>query len=95
VPVQRRREPVPVTAELALQSTPQETKRVPVTAADRAAESELVALLADRRSPQGADADAFWAEALDGESGGFGDGLSFDEAMAQGLLPPTFGVRLG
>lgn len=92
-PVQRRREAAPVAAELAAPARtngPDAARRAPATTAEKAVESELAALLAGGKKGAPDDADAFWEEALDGDLGAFGSGLSFEEAMAQGLLPSSF-----
>jgi DNA-binding response OmpR family regulator len=90
-PAPRRREPVPATMELSPPSRKNGTKSAPVTAADRAAERELAELLAGITVDQADELDAFWEEALDEAVAIPTEGLSFDEAIAQGLLPPTFG----
>lgn len=89
-PGSRRPVPAPATAELAPLRRSNGATSAPSTPAEKAADSELVELLADNKPGQADDVDAFWEEALDGDLGGFGSGLSFDEAVAQGLLPSSF-----
>jgi CheY-like chemotaxis protein len=92
-PLQRRREPVPVTAQLAAPNRTNGTQSAPPTAAMRAADSQLVQLLDGKNGGPPDEIDAFWEEALEGDMGGFGSGLSFDEALAQGLLPSSFRIE--
>lgn len=86
----QRRELAPAVAEpVSLRRA--DVKTIPPPAkADKAAEAKLAELLAEQKASKEDDVDAFWEEALDGDLGGFGRGLSFEEAMAQGLLPSGF-----
>lgn len=89
-PVQRRREPAPARVEPASGGRAKAVRNTAPTKAERASESALVELLAGQKANKADDANAFWKEALDGDLGGSGRGLSFEEAMAQGLLPASF-----
>jgi DNA-binding response OmpR family regulator len=52
----------------------------------------LVELLTAADQEKMGDLEAFWTEALaDETTGEHGDGLSFEEALQQGLIPPQFG----
>ncbi len=90
MPRVQRRELAPAVAEPASLTRTNGGASAPPTKAEKAAERELVEWLAGQKASKVNEADAYWEEALDGDLGGFGRGLSFEEAIAQGLLPATF-----
>ncbi len=60
------------------------------------AHDPLLDLLTDDELEKLVDLDAFWAEALaNGTTGEGSDGLSFEEALQRGLIPPQFGKATG
>jgi DNA-binding response OmpR family regulator len=79
--------PPEATEEPGVEETPDE----PLVAAEITS-SELAALLsaADDAGSENVDLDAFWEELLDDEGSVPREGLSYEEAMKRGLLPPQF-----
>jgi DNA-binding response OmpR family regulator len=85
-------EPVPPASPEATEERGEEETPDELLVAAEITSSELGALLraADDAGSENVDLDAFWADLLDDEGGAPREGLSFEEAMKRGLLPPQF-----
>lgn len=105
-PVERQQEPQPeettAPVEVASPATPAPSDELPTEPAEERKEpaveapeitsEELAELLrsVDEAGVEEVDLDAFWENAWGDEETAIGDALSFEEAVARGLLPPRF-----